>query len=69
MKKFFVDLWEMVYKPSFDWLKIHWKGYLVLITVIELLVFGVEIIRRKIEKKEWEELRKEIHELGVDETE
>lgn len=69
MKKFFVDLWEMVWLNEIEWLKIHWKGYLVLITVGTLLGLGVETIRYRIEKKKMEEFKKEIHELGVDETE
>lgn len=69
MKKFFVDLWEMVWLNEIEWLKIHWKGYIAFLAVCGLLGFGVETIRYRIEKKKMEEFRKEIHELGVDETE
>lgn len=36
MKSFFKDYWELT-KLSGEWMKKHWKGYIVLIAIISVL--------------------------------
>lgn len=33
MKKSLEDYKEMVVKPQFDWIKIHWKGWMLIMTI------------------------------------
>ena len=33
MKKSLEDYKEMVVKPQFDWIKIHWKGWMLIMII------------------------------------
>lgn len=33
MKKSLEDYKEMVVKPKFDWIKIHWKGWMLIMII------------------------------------
>ena len=43
MKSFFKDWWELT-KLSGEWMKKHWKGYMVLIAIITVLSLLPDIL-------------------------
>lgn len=61
MKKAFEGYKEMVVKPQFDWIKIHWKGWIltyVIAGLIPVFVYNmdniVDSIKTKFSKEEEE---------------
>ncbi|MCM1578728.1 MAG: hypothetical protein NC078_08035 [Ruminococcus sp.] len=39
MARFFVDLYEMVWKQEIEFLKLHWRGYSVIAALVVLYSF------------------------------
>ena len=57
--KFWEDYNDMCVKPSANWLKLHWKGYLVLLVASYVggygLAWGIQKIDEKKRQKYYEE--------------
>ena len=64
MKKSLEDYKEMVVKPQFDWIKIHWKGWMLIMIISAcipyIVYYGNDIvnsIKTKFSKEEEENER------------
>lgn len=54
MKKSLEDYKEMVVKPQFDWIKIHWKGWMLIMIISACIPYIVNSIKTKFSKEEEE---------------
>lgn len=61
MKKSLEDYKEMVVKPQFDWIKIHWKGWMLIMIISACIPYTiyygndiVDSIKTKFSKEEEE---------------
>lgn len=57
MKKSLEDYKEMVVKPQFDWIKIHWKRWMLIMIIPYIVYYGNDIvnsIKTKFSKEEEE---------------